>query len=164
MLTISRPLAPIRKPLQAQAGMMLLEGLLAILIFSIGVLAIVGLQSVATKQVTDARYRTEASVLVEQLLGEMWATGERSVSALRARFGSDAQDVEDAGDGYQTWLAEVERVLPGVVDTPVNYPSVHVDDQGTVTVAVYWRAPTDPEEIVRRQHVVVTRIVAQALP
>ena len=40
--------------LDKQDGMMLLEGLIAILVFSLGILALVGMQGVAVKQVTDA--------------------------------------------------------------------------------------------------------------
>ncbi len=56
-----------------QRGIMLLEGMIAILIFSFGILAIVGLQAVTVKQTADAKYRTDASFLANQSLGLMWA-------------------------------------------------------------------------------------------
>lgn len=55
-----------------QRGMMLLEGLIAILIFSLGILAIVGIQSASVRHVTDAKYRVDASFLANQVLGQMW--------------------------------------------------------------------------------------------
>lgn len=56
-----------------QQGMALIEGLIAILIFSLGILSIVGLQAVNLKQAADAKHRVDASFLVNQALGMMWA-------------------------------------------------------------------------------------------
>ena len=55
-----------------QRGSMLLEALIAILIFSMGILAIVGLQSSAVSFTTDAKYRTDACFLANQSIGQMW--------------------------------------------------------------------------------------------
>lgn len=52
---------------------MLLEGLIAVVIFSLGVLAIVGLQAATLRQTTDAKYRVDASFLANQSIGLMWA-------------------------------------------------------------------------------------------
>src|SRR2546422_11585279 len=53
-------------------GVMLLEALIAILIFSIGILAVVGLQAVSIRNVTDSKHRTEAAFLANNLLSQMW--------------------------------------------------------------------------------------------
>ncbi len=50
------------------------EALIAILIFSLGVLGIVGLQATMIKNTSEAKYRAEASYLAQQRIGEMWAT------------------------------------------------------------------------------------------
>ena len=42
---------------RSQRGMMLLEGLIAILIFSLGVLAMIGMQAVSVSQTSQAKYR-----------------------------------------------------------------------------------------------------------
>ncbi len=60
-------------PLGKQRGIVLLEGMIAILIFSFGILAIVGLQAAAIKHTTDAKYRVDASFLANQSIGLMWA-------------------------------------------------------------------------------------------
>ena len=57
-----------------QNGVALLEALIAVLIFSLGVLGIVGLQATMIKNTSDAKYRSEASYLALQRIGEMWAT------------------------------------------------------------------------------------------
>lgn len=58
---------------KAQQGVVLIETMIAILIFSIGVLAIVGLQATMIKNTDDARYRSEASLIAQKRIGQMWA-------------------------------------------------------------------------------------------
>lgn len=123
-------------PMKKQAGMMLLEGLIAILIFSLGILAIVGMQAVATKQVTDSKYRSEANLLVNELIGTMWVS-DRTVATLQAQFNSPS------GATYATWSARVAATLPGVVAGTPTAPSVVVSGAGDVTISVFWVAPND---------------------
>src|SRR5205823_13644336 len=49
----------------SERGVMLIEALAAILIFSIGILAVVGMQAVAIKDVASAKYRSEAAFLAQ---------------------------------------------------------------------------------------------------
>jgi len=51
----------------------LIEAMIAILLFSLGVLAIVGLQAAMIKNVDDSKYRTEASYIAQKRIGQMWA-------------------------------------------------------------------------------------------
>ena len=60
------------RPARSQTGVMLLEALIGILIFSIGILALIGMQGAAIRNTTDARYRSEASFLANQIIGQMW--------------------------------------------------------------------------------------------
>lgn len=64
-------------PPAKQDGIVLLEGLIAILIFSFGVLAFAWLQASATRQVTDAKYRLEATFAANQVLGKMWTQRDK---------------------------------------------------------------------------------------
>lgn len=61
------------QPKKHQQGAVLLEALIAILIFSFGLLAISGLQAAMVKNTTDSNYRAEAGYIVQQQLGRMWA-------------------------------------------------------------------------------------------
>ena len=119
---------------KGQTGVMLLEALIAILIFSLGVLGIVGLQASAVKASRDAKYRTDAGLLANELIGEMWS-GDRSpikgadgLTALQRNFQGDCNDalacshVVDRGQ-YLLWRARVRATLPGA-DT--NDPFVYV--------------------------------------
>lgn len=131
---------------------MLLEGLIAILIFSLGILALVGMQATSVKQVTDAKYRSDASLLANQLLGTMWVN-DRAAANLKAKFDTTS----GASDELTNWKAAVASTLPGIT-LDVNQPTVNVtalggDDDGTVTITLNWRAPsevagTDPHKYV----------------
>ncbi len=149
-----------------QSGMMLLEGLIAILVFSLGILALVGMQAVAVKQVTDAKYRSDASLLASQLLGTMWVNLDRrstvtpaTASAnLKANFDTSEEDTSTA---LANWKAAVANTLPGIADD-VNQPTVDVTaigtaNDGTVTVTIFWLAPGDPSPDAHR-YVTVAQI------
>jgi len=57
---------------KAQRGMALIEVLVAVLIFSIGVLAAIGLQATAIHNVTLSKERLDAALVANQQLGKMW--------------------------------------------------------------------------------------------
>lgn len=57
----------------AQHGVALVEALVAILIFSIGILGIVGMQANMLKNTTDSKYRADASNIAQERLGQIWA-------------------------------------------------------------------------------------------
>jgi type IV pilus assembly protein PilV len=110
-----------KRILRQQGGIALVEALVAMVIFAFGVLAMVGLQSAAVRQVSDAKYRIDAANVISQSLGAMWAD--------RAHIESYAvrdQAVTSLPNGKLTIL------VPG----PWN-PNAGV----TVTVTVTWQAP-----------------------
>ena len=119
-----------------QRGSVVLEALISILLFSIGILAIVGLQAASIKNVAAAKYRTDASLLVNQVIGQMWV-GDKSNAALVASFSSPA------GADYVTWAATVAQALPGVSGVPANAPTIAIDASNTTTVTVFWQAPDE---------------------
>lgn len=57
----------------SQSGVVLIEAMVAILLFSLGVLALAGLQASLIRSSTDSRSRAEAVYLAQQKIGEMWA-------------------------------------------------------------------------------------------
>lgn len=61
-----------------QSGMMLLEALIGILIFSIGILALVAMQARAVSTLADAQYRVEAVALTNRLLSQIWINADRA--------------------------------------------------------------------------------------
>lgn len=71
-------------PKSAQKGVMLIEALIAILIFSIGVLSIVGLQASMIKNTADSKYRSEASYIAQSRIGQMWADPDNAATYVEA--------------------------------------------------------------------------------
>ncbi len=136
-----------RNSLKNQSGMLLLEGMIAILIFTIGVLGVVGLQATVVKQVSDAKFRTDASMLANQLLGTMWVS-DRTTLALQTHFNT-------GGDAYNTWKDRVTTTLPGVAANP---PTVAVSDAGVATITIQWLAPSEAAGVSAHRHVVIAQI------
>lgn len=135
-----------------QSGAALLEALLGILIFSLGILAIVGMQGSAIKASADAKYRSEASLLATQLIGQMWLT-DRTATTLEAFAGGNDND----GAAYADWLAEVQARLPG---SQSALPRVTVNPlNNQVIVQIFWLAPGEPEDTEPHQFVVVTQVI-----
>jgi type IV pilus assembly protein PilV len=141
-----------------QTGSMLLEGLISILLFSIGILAIVGLQAASIKMVGDAKYRSDASLLANQLIGQMWAS-DRTPGTLQTNFSSSP-----AGSLYTNWVNSVNAALPGVSGVVGNQPVVTVvpstqtaAPSSIVTVTIYWNSPNEPVQA--HQYIVVSEII-----
>lgn len=122
-----------RVNLQQHHGSALLEGLLAILIFSVGLLSILMLLSTTLVEVGNARYRSEASLLATDLIAEMW-TGDRTAASLQARY------ADTTAADYQRWRRRVAAQLPGVT-VQVNTPTVIVDNNRNVTITLFWQSP-----------------------
>lgn len=118
-----------------QRGGSLLEGLLAILIFSVGVLSLLMLLSATLVETGNARYRSEASILASDLIAKMW-TGDRSLTELRARF------TDTESEDYQRWLVTVHARLPGTSGT-TNLPVISIDNNRQVSILMRWQAPGD---------------------
>lgn len=129
-------------PRRHARGAMLIEVLVAILIFSIGVLALVGLQAQMTHAQSTAKSRADATYLANELIGVMW---------------SDTTNLSsyDACDGYarcSEWQNKVANSLPkgaGTIDV-VNATT------GEVTITVRWTSPSDGDH----QYVTTTFIRA----
>jgi len=112
----------------SQAGVMLIEALIGILIFSIGILALIGMQGAAIRNTTDARYRSEASFLANQIIGQMWV--DRANLAAYTAAGYAPRD---------SWANNVAATLPGV--TGARLPTIAVGAENEVTVTIQWLQP-----------------------
>lgn len=145
-----------------QEGVMLIEALIGILIFSIGILALIGMQGTAVKNATDARYRSDASYLANTIVGQM-----------RLDFAFIDSYKDSATGNYPArteWRKQVEAALPGVVlASNQRVPSITVDampgltytgdlsPSSRITVLIKWLQPGETQE---RQFQVVTYLMA----
>ena len=146
-----------RKELQApgrERGVMLIEALIAILIFSIGILAVVGMQSVAIKNVTESKHRSEAAFLVNELTSQMWTDAGNLSQYAYPGSGSVPPKLVN-------WIAHVELNLPGAT---VTRPRVTVTPPAaiggaTVTIELFWQLPEEASAgLPPRKHTVVATI------
>lgn len=106
-----------------QRGMALIEVLIAVLLFSLGIMALVGLQASMHKNVTQAKLRGEASFLANELIGRMWVD-----QATLTNYA--VTDGECTVTGYANctkWAALVSNTLPnGTATVVVNGRAVDV--------------------------------------
>jgi type IV pilus assembly protein PilV len=123
-----------------QSGVMLLEALIGILIFSLGILAMVGMQAMSIKLATDSRDRAEASNLATQLVGQMWLN-----RAALATYQYSGIGTEPAA--LTTWIAQVNASLPNAAATPpvvtVGASPLGASAGTQTTVTLRWNSPTD---------------------
>jgi len=111
---------PVRKGNSAQQGVVLLEALIAILIFSMGVLALVGLQAAMIKNTSDSKYRSEASFIAQQRIGMMWSDPDNVLTYLENN-------------------TDISTLLPSGTRT-VSQPAA-----GQFIVTVTWQQPGQPQ-------------------
>jgi len=118
----------------------MLEALVGLLIFSFGILGLVGLQASMTKAQTMTRFRSEAAALTSDLVGTMWADVPRLALYNSANCTTHAP--------CQAWAAKVASALPqGAQAVTVN--------GNLVTITVSW---TMPGEALPNQYVTATAI------
>jgi type IV pilus assembly protein PilV len=115
---------------QTQRGFMLLEVLVALLIFSIGVLGIVGLQASMTKAQTGSKFRADAAFLAQRLVGTMWSDVSNISNYASANCSSYTR--------CSQWADDVSRALPnGAAQVAVATPEV--------TITITWTPPNEEQ-------------------
>ncbi len=101
----------------AQQGVVLLEALIAILIFSMGILALVGLQAAMLKSASDSKYRADASYIAQQRIGQIWSDPDNAATYVEPNPGTDISALLPSGRRIVTQAA------------------------GQFTITVTWQAP-----------------------
>jgi len=135
-----------------QGGVALLEALVGILIFSVGILALMGLQAQSIRSTIEAKYRNEAAYLANRIIGTMWV--DRSNLAA---YDTDA----GANLNMVAWRNQVAATLPSVVAGGANSPTIQVAGN-QVSVTIFWRMPG--ADSVTRQLQVVAQVNATDSP
>jgi type IV pilus assembly protein PilV len=97
-----------------QGGVVLIEALVAILLFSLGVLALAGLQASVVRHSTEARARSEASYVAQKTLGQMWAD---PAGVAAGNYQVSAAPLAELPDGRLT----VESPSKGVYEVTVTW-------------------------------------------
>lgn len=135
---------------RAQAGGFLLEALIGVLIFSFGILGIVGLQAASLRHTGESEYRAEAMYFANSLISQMWTDDP---AGLKNKYDSTV-----GGAGYLAFQGVVAS-LPGAgASAPIVLVDPAKDCTNTndapqppslqshvVIVCVYWQAPGDTD-------------------
>jgi type IV pilus assembly protein PilV len=149
-----------------QTGGFIIEVLVAMVIFSIGIVGLLNMQSFANKAAAEATYRSEAAMLVNDYINRMWVADRRDATAFIGNH-------TPGGAAYQDWTwrgsdptaaysytnpapGSVFYLLPNSTDYP---PEINVTGHGSqggictsdcsflISVQVYWLAPSDKKPI-----------------
>ena len=121
---------------QRQTGAYLLEALIGILIFALGVLGIVGLQAASLRTTTDSALRAEAVFAANQYLGQMWADDEAN---LVANYSSAFNQ-----QPYKDFAAQLKAAQGGawVADPAVVFDAIAAPSQTShyVEIVIQWKS------------------------
>jgi type IV pilus assembly protein PilV len=114
------PLRPaaLRRPAH-QRGVTLVEVMVAVLVFSFGLLGLVGLQARATQYSIGAEDANRAALLANEVVTTMWTTGSVSLSE----------------EALEDWDARVAKTTAGGLPNGVGTVAV---DSGVATVTIVW--------------------------
>jgi type IV pilus assembly protein PilV len=115
---------------RAVQGAALIEAMIGILLFSIGILGLVGLQASMTSAQSSAKYRAEAAYLASELLGTMWMN-KVNLGVYATTPASPCTDQR-----CLDWVNKVASGLPKGTATVAVTPST-----GVVDLTVGWTAP-----------------------
>jgi type IV pilus assembly protein PilV len=145
-----------------QSGIALLEALIGILIFSLGILAMVAMQAASVNAVADAQYRIEAVNAANQLLAQMWvnvdrtsaATVQASLLSFEHQTSGAASSCAFSGDPADSpavvaWLNHLNTggpggapLLPGAT-AAMQQVAIDTGVNNRVTITLCWNAPND---------------------
>jgi type IV pilus assembly protein PilV len=142
-----------KKTRSGQCGGVLLEILVSVLLFALGIVALVGLQGRSLVTTSDVQYRAEAMHLSSAYLGKIWAAASTGLTGtqIQTRF-----DSGNAGAEYNRFSAQVTGdsgfqgipggVAPTVTITPLDQPFIDQTNGNTVTltsvdvaITITWR-------------------------
>ena len=154
----------------SQQGSVLLEALIAFLIFGMGLLGVIGLQATAINNTLDARYRSDAAFLANQIIAQIWADPAISIDPatlmprydIQTSYACNPCKTNNGNVNTQSWVTQIQAgFLPGVTDA-LNQPIIAISNNSAgiptvVTVTVNWQAPQGQQQA----HSYVTRTEIQ---
>jgi type IV pilus assembly protein PilV len=117
----------------SQKGFALIEALVGILIFSIGVLGIVGLQATMTKAQTASKFRADAAYLANELMGVMSTDTVGNMTNYDSGACGTYARCKD-------WAAKLASALPGGSAAVTVVPMAEGAD---VDITISWTVPNE---------------------
>ena len=158
---------------ERQGGFFLIEALVALVIFSLGILGMVAIGGLSLNAQNDAMFRTDAAALADELASNIVldvnrasnATFVAGLGAYQHRpLGADCAwgGAPTADPVAQAWLNRVTTQgpgLPGLPGATAANQQILVNNAagglGRVQITICWRGPAD---IAMRRHTLVTYV------
>lgn len=138
--------------LKRQVGFMLIEVLVAILIFSFGILGLVGLQAATINNSISAEDRSQAALLADNLVATLWSKNKLvngSCDLLCAADGGNAKD-------YNNWQAKAKAAFHG----GSGVAKLDASNASLVLITISWTAATK-NNAATTSHTYATEVVVQ---
>lgn len=111
-------------------GFYTIEAIIAIIVFLVGVLGVVQIQTNTIQAVSDAQYRINASYLADSLIGQMWVDKPNATTYAPGKA------------EYDAWLAEVTASMPGVATNPPILTFATTASGTLVNLTILWSDPS----------------------
>jgi type IV pilus modification protein PilV len=147
------------KTIKQQKGMLLIEVLIALLLFVIGIMGLVKAMGSSQKTLSDALSRSEASTFSSNIIQTMRVTADNSSAAnfktslesFRHLTTTDSpcafSGTASSNDAVIAWVADVQTGAGRLPGSTAAMQQILVDTSATgfnkVTVTVCWQGPND---------------------
>ena len=116
-------------------GESLISSMLSMLVFSAGIMSLLGLLTNTLIETASVEYRSKASAIASTTLVNMMV-GDKALGNLRMQY------TAPNGAQYQEFLRRVQSNLPGTQEER-NYPTIIVGEKGAVEIKIKWKSPSD---------------------
>lgn len=120
-----------------QKGIFIMEAVVALLIFMVGILGIIKYQGETIIATTDAQNRITAAFLADSLIGDMWIQ-QAKINEIASKEGAI----------YQAWMTQANNYLPGInggndpTTTPIITVTNGLDGARSVSITIRWKLPS----------------------
>lgn len=124
-----------------QGGALMIEAMIGILVFTIAVLGIVGLQANLMKETQQSRFRVEAGYLVNGLVSSLW--GDAVANHANYDYTGDCAASPAPPAALAQWCAAAAALLPALqVDIAITAgtPSLSPTE---ADITLNWQMPND---------------------
>jgi len=136
-------LNPVRRPLDGglrrprSNGFALIEVMVSVLLFAIGILGLVGLQASMMQAQTSSKVRADAANLADELTAIIWSDITNIATYTTGGCAGNAR--------CNGWLTKLPQVLPGgtlqTLTIDLAGTSITNQDYGLITITLNWTLP-----------------------